>query len=67
MIDATSFEMEEVLLLKLGWSKKRATFIKGCALFFDPSGGTLYAEHGGVLYEWDLRKNEPGPEWWIEE
>ena len=37
------------------------------ALFFDPSGGTLYAELGGAIYEWDLRKNEPGPEWWIGE
>jgi hypothetical protein len=36
-------------------------------LFFDPSGGTLYAELDGTLYEWDLRKNEPGPEWWIGE
>ena len=37
------------------------------ALFFDPSGETLYAEYGGTLYEWVMRKNEPGPEWWIGE
>ena len=39
----------------------------GCALFFDPSGGTLYAELYGTLYEWDLQENEPGPGWWIGE
>ena len=37
------------------------------ALFFDPSGRTLYAELNGTLYEWDVQKNEPGPEWWIGE
>ena len=36
-------------------------------LFFDPSGRTLYDELSGALYEWDLRKNEPGHEWWIGE
>ena len=25
-------------------------------LFFDPSRGTLYTEHAGILYEWDLQK-----------
>ena len=59
MIDATSFETEEKLFL-LGKNLVRA-------LFFDPSGGALYAEQHGTLYEWDLRKNEPGPEWWIGE
>ena len=64
VIDATSFETEEMLHLKLetlgadiGWG----------ALFFDPSGGTLYADLDGILYEWDLRKNKHGPEWWIGE
>ena len=28
------------------------------SLFFDPSGGTLYAELNGTLYEWDLQKND---------
>ena len=37
------------------------------ALFFDPSGETLYAECDGALYEWAMRKNEPRPEWWIGE
>ena len=67
MIDATSFETEEILLLKLERYKKHGMYIKECGLFFDPSGGTLYAENGGILYEWDLRTNEPGPEWWIGE
>ena len=60
MIDATSFETEERLCLKYKLDAVDA-------LFFDPSGGTLYAEHHGTIYEWDLRKNEPGPEWWIGE
>ncbi|EDR00615.1 uncharacterized protein LACBIDRAFT_295708 [Laccaria bicolor S238N-H82] len=60
VIDATSFEMEERLILKNehgDWS----------SLFFDPCGGTLYAELHGTIYEWDLQKKEPGPEWWIGE
>ena len=60
MIDATSFETEEKLFLESGHN-----LVGG--LFFDPSGGTLYVEHGRTLYEWDLRENEPGPEWWIGE
>ena len=60
MIDATSFEMEEKISLE-GKSGEVG------ALFLDPSEGTLYAEHYGTIYEWDLRKNEPGPEWWIGE
>ena len=56
-----SFEREERLFLKMA----------GCysvgALFFDPSEGTLYAEHHETIYDWDLRKNEPGPKWWIGE
>ena len=60
MIDATSFETEERLVLKY------EVFCVG-ALFFDPSEGTLYAELDGTIYEWDLRKNEPGPKWWIGE
>ncbi|EDR00612.1 uncharacterized protein LACBIDRAFT_295707 [Laccaria bicolor S238N-H82] len=60
VIDATWFETEEKLCIKLGGNTVRA-------LFFDPSGGTLYAELGGTIYEWDLRENEPGPEWWIGE
>ena len=67
MIDATSFETEENLLLKLEWFKKRKMYTKEPALFFDPSGGTLYAEHGGTLSEWELGTNEPGPKWWIGE
>ena len=62
-----SFETEEILLLKLDWFKEHKVYIQESALFFDPSGGTLYAEHCGTLYEWDLRTNEPGPEWWIGE
>ena len=64
MIDATSFETEEILLIK---SKNPGTYTGVQSLFFDPSGGTLYAELDGTLYEWDLRKNEHGPEWWIGE
>ena len=64
MIDATYFATEEILLLK---SEKPGMDIQVAGLFFDPSGGTLYAERGGTLYEWDLQKNEPGPEWWIGE
>ena len=60
MIDATSFETEERLFLK--WVGRDPV-----ELFFDPSERTLYAELHGTLYEWDLRKNEPGPEWWIGE
>ena len=60
MIDAASFETEERLVLKN--ESNRAV-----VLFFDPSGGTLYAKLEETIYEWDLRKNEPGPEWWIGE
>ena len=64
MIDATSFEKEEILTLKL---ERLDSGIRVGALFFDPSGGTLYAELYGTLYEWDLQENEPGPGWWIGE
>jgi len=64
VIDATSFKTEEILLLK---SEKHGMYIEVGALFFDPSGGTLYAEHGETLYEWDLQKNKHGPEWWVGE
>ena len=64
MIDATSFEMEEMLPLRLD---RLQGDIAVSALSFDPSGGTLYAALGGTLYEWDLRKNERGPERWIGE
>ena len=60
MIDATSFETEERLVLEY-------PNIPLGGLFFDPGEGTLYAEKYGTLYEWDLRKKEPGPEWWIGE
>ena len=60
MIDATSFETEEKLFLEPSRYVVRE-------LFFDPGGDTLYVQHLGTLYEWDLRKNEPGPEWWIGE
>ena len=59
MIDVTSFETEAIFFCQ--------SDDEVGALFFDPSGGTLYAETGGMLYEWDLRKKEPGPEWWIGE
>ena len=69
MIDATSFETEETI-----FSATNSTAVGGFffdpvvgALFFDPSGETLYAEHDGTLYEWDLQKNTCGPEWWIGE
>ena len=65
MIDATSFETEEILLLKLEELKEYDRNRGVGSLFFDPSGATLYAELAGTLCEWDLRKNEPGPEWWI--
>jgi hypothetical protein len=64
VIDATSFETEEMLPLEV----ERRVRHKGVgALFFDPSGRTLYAEINGTLYEWDLQKNKHGPEWWIGE
>ena len=62
-----SFETEETLLLKLEWFKDPGRYPGVRALFFDPSGGTLYAEHHGILYGWDLQKNKCGPEWWIGE
>jgi hypothetical protein len=65
VIDATLFETEETFPLKLEWLDKVGMFIGVQSLFFDPSGGTLYAELAGTLYEWDLRKNKNGPEWWI--
>ena len=67
VIDAASFnEAEEILLVKSERPGQPVWYI-GMALFFDPSGRTLYAGLHGTLYEWDLRKNEPGPEWWIGE
>ncbi|EDR04779.1 uncharacterized protein LACBIDRAFT_330252 [Laccaria bicolor S238N-H82] len=60
VVDATSFEMEERLLLK---NESRDDVVE---LFSDPREGTLYAEpHAGTIYEWDLQNN--GPEWWIGE
>ena len=59
VIYATSSETEEMLHLKL---EKLGVDLGWGALFFDPSGGTLYAELDGILYEWDLRKNKHGPE-----
>ena len=66
-MDAMSFETEEILLLKSEKIGIYGGYIGVGALFFDPSGGTLYAELDGTLYEWDLRKNQPCPEWWIGE
>ena len=67
MIDATSFETEEIIFLKSEEFDNREWYTGVGALFFDPSGETLYAEYGGTIYEWVMRKNEPGPEWWIGE
>jgi hypothetical protein len=67
VIDVTSLETEEILPIKLEWHEKLGMHIGVDALFFDPNGVTLYAELGGTLYEWDMQKNEPGPEWWIGE
>jgi len=64
VVDATSFETEEILLLKF---RKPGMYTGVGALFFDPSGGTLYAELYGTLYEWDLQKNKQGSKWWIGE
>ena len=64
MIDATSFETEETIFSKTVESPRSAEVE---ALFFDPSGGTLYFAHNGTLYEWDLQENMCGPEWWIGE
>ena len=66
MIDATSFETEDIVL-QPEWLENHEMYTKVDALFFDPNGGTLYAEHQGALYEWDLQKNKHGPEWWIGE
>ena len=67
MIDATSLETEEIIFLKSEEFENHIWYLGVGALFFDPSGETLYAEYGGTLYAWVLRKNEPGPEWWIGE
>ena len=67
MIDATSFETEEINFLGSEEFENHEWYTGVNALFFDPSGETLYAEHDGILYEWAMRKNEPGPEWWIGE
>ena len=54
--------MEETIILE------RSAWLVGVgALFFDPSGATLYAERNGTLSEWDLQKKKCGPEWWIGE
>ena len=67
MIDATSFETEEIIFLKSEEFENHKWNTGVDAVFFDPSGETLYVEYGGTLYEWVLQKNEPGPEWWIGE
>ena len=68
VINARSFETEELLPLKLEVLEEAGTpFVGVGAIFFDPSGRTLYAELNGTLYEWDLQKSERGPEWWIGE
>ena len=67
MIDATSFETEEIIFLKSEEFDNPEWYTRVDALFFDPSGETLYAERDGTIYEWVMRKNEPGPEWWIGE
>lgn len=63
MIDATSFETEDILPLKFVWVENLREYMFVGVLFFNPSGGTLYAEIAGTLYEWELQKNEPGLEW----
>ena len=67
MIDATSFETEEILLLRLERPKKAGRYVGVSVPFFDPSGGTMYAGLNGTLYEWDLEQNKHGPEWWMGE
>ena len=67
MINATSFETEEIIFLKSEEFENLEWYAGVGALFFDPNGETLYAEYFGTLYEWVLGKNEPGPEWWIGE
>ena len=67
MVDATSLETEEIIFLKSEELGNHNKDMRVGALFFDPSGETLYAEYGGTIYEWVMRKNEPGPEWWIGE
>ena len=58
------FETEEILPLKL---ERLGRDIGVGGICFDPSGGTLYAELHGILYEWDLQKKKHGPQWWIGE
>ncbi|EDR04723.1 uncharacterized protein LACBIDRAFT_330322 [Laccaria bicolor S238N-H82] len=67
VIDATSFETEEILPLNLEELNDYERYIGVGLLFFETGGGTLYAELNGILYEWYLRKNNHGPEWWIGE
>ena len=66
VIDATSFETEE-----MSFETEEMLHLKletlGVDIGWEPSGGTLYADLDGILYEWDLRKNKHGPEWWIGE
>ena len=52
MVDATSFEEEEILPLNLDELNDYERYIGVGLLFFDPGGGTLYAELNGILYEW---------------
>ncbi|KIJ95325.1 hypothetical protein K443DRAFT_683104 [Laccaria amethystina LaAM-08-1] len=65
LVDATSFETEETLCLPTTnniYGGNRGTN----TLFFEPSGGSMYASLEGTLYEWNLRKNT-SPEWWLGE
>jgi len=66
IIDATSFETEEILCLPIIWPRESKFPKRMSTLCFDPNGERMYTEQGGTLYEWTLRKNE-GPEWWLGE
>lgn len=65
VIDATSFATREIFVLPIDYSYSRRQE-ETAALFLDPRGESLYVLLDGILYEWEMRKNE-GSEWWIGE
>jgi len=66
LIDAISFETEETLCLPEISHASYIAYRGRNTLFFEPSGGSMYASLEGTLYEWNLRENI-GPEWWLGE
>ncbi|EDR01123.1 uncharacterized protein LACBIDRAFT_312432 [Laccaria bicolor S238N-H82] len=67
VIDATSFATvtTEIFVLPIDYSYSRRQE-ESAALFLDPRGESLYVLLDGILYEWEMRKNDDS-EWWIGE